>query len=99
VDETTDSVDPFTAKLVAGKLDNEVPSNPYLICSKILHHTNYSTVATFVNDGLKVWWPTGVHEVKMLILYSGAAAYILKAATALKVLYPNLFILVDLKGF
>jgi hypothetical protein len=28
-------------------------------------------------------------EEKVLILYSGAAAYTLKAATALKVFYPN----------
>jgi hypothetical protein len=32
----------------------------------------------------------GVHEEKVLILYSDAAAYLLKAATALKVFYPNL---------
>jgi hypothetical protein len=42
-----------------------------------------------VNDGLKVLWPTRVHE-KVLILYSDAAAYMLKAATALKVFYPNM---------
>jgi hypothetical protein len=43
-----------------------------------------------VNDGLTVLWPTGVHEEKVLILHSCAAAYMLKAATALKVFYPNL---------
>jgi hypothetical protein len=35
-------------------------------------------------------WPTGVHEEKVLILYSDAAAYMPKATTALKVFYPNL---------
>jgi hypothetical protein len=75
---------------VAGKLDIELPSNPNLICSKVQHHSNHSTVARFVKDGLKVWWPTRVHEEKMLILYSDAAACVLKAATALKVIYPNL---------
>jgi hypothetical protein len=49
--------------------------------SEVLHHTGYSTIARFVNDG--------VQEEKVLILYSDEAAYILKAATALKVLYPN----------
>jgi hypothetical protein len=73
---------------VAGKLDSEIPHNPHLICSEVLHHTNHSTLARFVNDGLKVSWPTGVHAV--LILYSDAAAYMLKAATVLKVFYPNL---------
>jgi hypothetical protein len=43
-----------------------------------------------VNDGLKVLWPTGVQEEKVLILHSDAAAYMLKAATAMKVFYTNL---------
>jgi hypothetical protein len=81
VDETTDPM--------AGKLDTEVPSNPHLICSKVLHHTNHSTVARFVYDGLKVLWPIGVKE-KLLILYADAATHMLKAATVLKVFYPNL---------
>jgi hypothetical protein len=49
VDETTDSVNRFITNCVAGKLDIEVPSNPHLICSKVLHHTNHSTVARFVS--------------------------------------------------
>jgi hypothetical protein len=86
--ETTDPVGRFIANLVAGKLDIEVPSNPHLIHSTVLHHTNHFTVARLVNDRLKVLWPT-VHE-KVLILYSDAAAYMLKAKIALKVFYPNL---------
>jgi hypothetical protein len=42
-----------------------------------------------VNDGLKVLLPTGVNDEKVLNLYSDAAAYMLKAATALKDFYPN----------
>jgi hypothetical protein len=53
VDETTDSMGHFIINHVAGKLDMEVLSNPHSICSKVLHHTNRSTVATFVIDGLK----------------------------------------------
>jgi hypothetical protein len=49
----------FIANLVARKLDTEVPSNPHFICSKVLHNTNHSTVARFVNDELKALWPTG----------------------------------------
>jgi hypothetical protein len=79
----------FIANLVAGKLDIEVGSNAHLICSKVLHHRNHSTVTRFVKDGLKVSWNTGVKEDKVLILYSDAAAYMLKDATALKVLYFN----------
>jgi hypothetical protein len=54
VDETTDYVGRSIANFVAGKLDAEVPCNPHLICSKVLLHTNRSTVARFVNDGLKL---------------------------------------------
>jgi hypothetical protein len=44
----------------------------------------------FVNDGLQVLWPTGVDEEMVLVLYSDAAAYTLRAATASKVFCPNL---------
>jgi hypothetical protein len=64
VDETTDSVGRFIANLVTGKLDIEVPSNPHLICSKVLHRTNHSTVVKFVIGGLN-----GVLEEKVRILY------------------------------
>jgi hypothetical protein len=90
VDETMDSVGCFIAKFVAGKLDIEVPSNPHLICFKVLHHTNHSTVARLVNDGLKLLCPIRVHEEKVLILYSDAAACMLKAATVFKMFYPIL---------
>jgi hypothetical protein len=50
VDEMT-SVGCCILNLVAGKLDTEVPSNPYLICSEVLHHINHSTAARTANDG------------------------------------------------
>jgi hypothetical protein len=89
VDETTDSVGRFIVNFVEAMLDIDVPSNPHLICSQIMHHTNHSTVARFVNDGLKALLPTGANDEKVLILYSDAAAYMLKAATALKGFCPN----------
>jgi hypothetical protein len=84
VDETTDSVVRFQVKIVAGNLDIEVPCHPYLICFKVLQHTNYSIVVRFVNDGLEVLWLNGVQEEKVIILYSSATAYMLEAATKLK---------------
>jgi hypothetical protein len=42
VEETTDSAGRSIANLVVSKLDTEVPSNPRLICSKVLHHTKHS---------------------------------------------------------
>jgi hypothetical protein len=72
----------FIANLVAGKLGIGVPSNPHLVCSKVLHHIDHSTVARSFNDG--------VHEEKVLVLYSYAVAFMLKAATVLKVFHPNM---------
>jgi hypothetical protein len=55
----------------------------------VLEHTNHSTVARFVKDGLKELWPQEAGG-KVLVLYSDAAAYMLKASTALKAFYQNL---------
>lgn len=90
VDETTDTLGRYVANLVVGKLDPDSPSRSFLISSKVLEKTNHSTVARFVNDGLKVLWPESVPAEKVLVMCSDAAAYMLKAAVALKVFYPNL---------
>jgi hypothetical protein len=57
VDEKTAPVGHFIMNLAAGKLDTEGPCNSHLICSEVLGHTNHSTVARSVNDGLKVLCP------------------------------------------
>lgn len=90
VDETTDVLGRYVANLIIGKLSADAPSKSYLIASKVLERTNHSTIARFVNDGLKVLWPGGVQEEKVLVLYTDSAAYMLKAASALKVFYPHL---------
>nr|CAD7202661.1 unnamed protein product [Timema douglasi] len=51
---------------------------------------NHSTIAKFINDGLKVLWSNSVCEEKVFVMYSDTAAYMIKAATALKVFSPNL---------
>ncbi|KAJ4427020.1 hypothetical protein ANN_26819 [Periplaneta americana] len=89
VNETTDIKGCYVVNLVIGKLDGEISPTPFLISSKVLEHTNHATVARFVNDGLKVLWPEGIQEDKVLVLYSDAAAYMLKAGTALRVFYQN----------
>ena len=89
-DETTDTLGRFIANLIVGKLDSEAASKPYLIYCKPLVTTNSSTIARFINDGLKVLWPDGVKEERVLLLYTDAAAYMLKAGKSLNVFYPNL---------
>jgi hypothetical protein len=80
VDGTTDALRRFVANLIIGKLDPEAPCRSFL---------TFSTVARFVNDGLKVLWPQSVQEEKVLVLYSDTAAYMPKAVTALKMFYQN----------
>jgi hypothetical protein len=87
VDEKTDALGRFVANLIVGKLDPEAHSKSFVIFSKVFENTNHSAVARFVKDGLKVMWPHSVQEEKMLVSYSDAADYMLKAATALKVFY------------
>jgi hypothetical protein len=89
VDGTTDALGRFVANLIIGKLDPEAPCRSFLTFSKVLKHMNHSTVARFVNDGMKVLWPHSVQEEKVLVLYSDTAAYMPKAVTALKVFYQN----------
>jgi hypothetical protein len=62
VDETTDVLGRFVANLILGKLDPEALSKSFFILSKVPEHTDHSTVARFVNDGLKVLWPESVQE-------------------------------------
>jgi hypothetical protein len=71
VNKTIDSMVHLIANLVADKLDIEVPYNPHSICSKVLHHAYYSTVARFVKEELTVLWLIGFHEkVLILLLYN-----------------------------
>ncbi|KAJ8877291.1 hypothetical protein PR048_021745 [Dryococelus australis] len=56
----------------------------------MLERINHATVTHFVNDGLMVLWPDGSQDEKVLVLYSDAASYMLKAATALCVFYPKI---------
>jgi hypothetical protein len=55
----------------------EFPSNLCLICSKIVRHTDHSTVARFVNDGPKsvvVYWSSRGGRVNFVIRCCGIYA-------------------------
>ncbi|KAF0760196.1 DUF659 domain-containing protein [Aphis craccivora] len=90
VDETTDINGRFIANLIIGVLHREKATRSYLISCKELSKTNHSTVTRFVNDSLKILWPTGGNDDKVLLLLSDAAPYMVKSGDVLKVLYPNL---------
>jgi hypothetical protein len=77
----------FVANLIISKLDPEAPLQVISDFFQSAGHTNHSTVARFVNDER---WPQSVQEEKVFVLYLDATAYMLKAATALKVSFQNL---------
>lgn len=92
VDETTDSCGRYIANFIVGKLCVDEPGRPHLLACKVLEKTNHSTVARFVNDSLRLLWPTETESYcsKVLVMVTDAAAYMLKAAKSLQVFYPNL---------
>lgn len=89
VDETTDSCGRFIANVIVGKLTENEPGTPHLIISRVLEVTNHSTIARVVRDALRVLWPVQENEEKLLLIVTDAAAYMIKAATALQVFYPK----------
>ncbi|PSN39119.1 hypothetical protein C0J52_17476, partial [Blattella germanica] len=90
VDETTDSCGRHVANFLVGKLSEDEPGKPFLIACRVLEKTNNSTIARFVNDALRILWPEGGNEHKFRVLLSDAAAYMLRAASSLKIFYPHL---------
>ncbi|XP_060837117.1 uncharacterized protein LOC132919483 [Rhopalosiphum padi] len=90
VDETTDINGRYVANLLVGILKSNHPTRSFLLTCKVLEKTNHSTVARFVNDGLKLLWPLGGNDEKVLLMLSDAAPYMVKTGQSLKVFYPNL---------
>ena len=58
----------------------------------MLGKTNHSAIARFVNDSLRLLWPSEMENncAKVLLLVTDSASYMLKAAKALQVFYSNL---------
>lgn len=78
------------SNLLVGILKSNHPTCSFLLTCKVLEKTNHSTVAWFVNDGLKLLWPLGENDEKVLLMLSDAAPYIVKSGQSLKVFYSNL---------
>jgi len=90
VDETTDINGRYIANLLVGVLKCNTTTHPYLIACKELPKTNHSTVSRFINDGLKLLWPSGGHDENVILMLSDAAPYMVKTGEVLKVFYPNI---------
>jgi len=68
------------ATFIVGKLNADSLSKSYLLTSKVLEKPNNSTTAQFVNNFLKLLWPEGDNDDKVLFMLSDAAPYMMKAA-------------------
>ncbi|CAN8004528.1 unnamed protein product [Ixodes hexagonus] len=62
----------------------------FLVCSKPLERTNGESIAYFVNESLKVLYPAGVENAKVLLLHTDAAASMHEAAHLLKTFCPQM---------
>ena len=92
VDKTTDLCSWYITNFVVGKLHPDEPGKPHLPGCKVLEKINHSSIARFVNDPLQLLWPSKIENncCKVLVLLTDGASYMLKAAKALQVFYPNL---------
>lgn len=88
IDETTDAAGQCVCSAVVSAM--KAGSKTYLLNIQILDRVNHSTIAKFFNDSLVFLWPDGIQYDSVLLFLTDAAPYIIKAANALKVLYPKL---------
>lgn len=88
-DRITDAYGCYVANLIAGQLDVNAGSKPYLLTCRNLEKANRTAMARFVDDSQGLLWPQG-NEERPGILYTDAVPYTIKAAEALKVFYLHL---------
>lgn len=90
VDETTDINGRYIANFVVGILSAENVGQSYLLACKEFKKINHSTMARFINDTLKILWPLGGNDEKVLLMLTDAAPYMVKTGEYLKVFYINI---------
>jgi hypothetical protein len=93
IDETTDTKGRYVANTIVGTLDRSKESEIFLLNSECLEKTNASTIAQALTNALNLLWPQGVKYDRVLLLVTDAAAYMKKAASGLKTLFPNMIFL------
>jgi hypothetical protein len=91
VDETTDATGRYIANAVIGTMEPTGESQMFLLNCEQLEKTNSTTIAQFFSKSLAVLWPESIKHDRVLLFVTDAAAYMKKAARALKVLFPNMW--------
>lgn len=90
LDETTDAEGRCIGNVVIGSMNSETACKPILLTSELMEKCNNKTVAKLFNDAMGVLWPDGIKHDRVLLLVTDAASYMIKAAEALKVLFPKI---------
>jgi hypothetical protein len=78
------------ANFLVGIFKLNHPTRSFFLTSTVLEKTNHSTVAQFVNDGLKLLRSLGGNDEKVLLMLSDAAPSMVKTGQSLAVFYTNL---------
>lgn len=89
VDETTDKCKRCVLNVLVGKIDGTF-SEPVLLSTVFLEHTNNTTVQQAVNQACVTLYGVDIPYDKVWFLISDQAAYMLKSGRGLKQLFPNL---------
>lgn len=89
VDETTDACKRSVMNVLVGKLENRF-SEPVLLSTIFLEHTNNTTVQQAVNQACVTLYGVNIPYEKIWFLISDQAPYMLKAGRGLKQMFPNL---------
>ena len=89
IDKTTYVTGRFVAHLIIGILST-TRIKSFLFHAECLEKTNSSTISLTFLNALAVLWPDGVHHDRVLLFVTDAAAYMQKAASTLKVIFPRM---------
>jgi hypothetical protein len=90
IDETTDKTGRAVANVLVGVLDPNKPTKSFLLTSEALEKTNSATISQLFSRALLILWPSGIEYNRVLLFVTDAAAYMVKAAKALKVQFPHM---------
>ena len=88
-DETSDVDGRFVANVVVGTLKREQHGEIFLLACEVLERVNNSSIAVVFDNAMNLLWPDKVERENVLLFVSDAAPYMIKAAKALQLLYPN----------
>lgn len=88
IDETTDALKRYVANVVVGILhvEEHISVKRFLINVEVLDKVNHSTIARLFDDSISKF---EIDKDKVLVFVTDAAPYMIKAAEAIGVFYPN----------